>query len=105
MNAVQIFILLALALIALVVGVLWLVLANRQPAQAVWRAWQLPNRWLRWMVAGQLLLLVLAWTVAPLRNLLGLEAPGWADGAGLLALLTTCWLWLEGLRWVVARRS
>ena len=89
----------------LVVGVLWLVLANRQPAQAVWRAWQLPNRWLRWMVAGQLLLLVLAWTVAPLRNLLGLVAPGWADGAGLLALLTTCWLWLEGLRWVVARRS
>lgn len=48
---------------------------------------------------------VSASTVAPLRNLLGLVAPGWDDGAGLLALLTTCWLWLEGLRWVVARRS
>lgn len=89
----------ALGFAALVAGVLLLVLANRQPDRSMWWAWRLPNRWLGWMALGQLLLLAAAWTVPPLQRLLGLAAPGWRDGAALLALVGACGLWLEGLRW------
>lgn len=93
----------AVVFCSLVLGVMLLILANRDLAHPPWHGITDPNPWLRRM-AGVMALLLLAVLGFPwLRELMGLALPGtqgWLAGATLLAL---CLAWLELLRWASRR--
>jgi len=83
---------------ALVLSVMLLILANRDPAKPVVLGVVAPNRWLWRMAAGVGALLLAVFGIPWLRALMGLvplSGHGMAVAAGLLAL---CLAWLEGVR-------
>ena len=80
---------------ALVLGVMLLILANRDLTRPAIMGVTDPNPWLWRMGAAVNVLLLAVFSVPWLRQVMGLELPGLAGlaaGAGLLAL---CALWLE----------
>ncbi|WP_439113594.1 cation-translocating P-type ATPase [Hydrogenophaga sp.] len=83
---------------ALVLGVMLLIGANRNPKRPVWVGLSGGNPWLWRMAAGVGALLVAVLTVPWLRDLMGLVLPA-LQGLGVLAsLLALCLGWLELLR-------
>ncbi len=88
----------AVVFCTLVLGVMLLILANRDLAHPPWHGITDPNPWLRRMAGVMALLLLAVLGIPWLRELMGLALPGtqgWLAGAVLLAL---CLAWLELLR-------
>jgi Ca2+-transporting ATPase len=93
----------AVVFCTLVLGVMLLILANRDLAHPPWHGITDPNPWLRRMAGVMALLLLAVLGIPWLRELMGLTLPGtqgWLAGAALLAL---CLAWLELLRWASRR--
>lgn len=83
---------------ALVLSVMLLILANRDPSKPVVMGVVAPNRWLWRMAASVGVLLLAVFGIPWLRALMGLvplSGPGMAMAVGLLAV---CLAWLEGVR-------
>ena len=87
----------------LLLCVLLLTLAQRDPARPLWRPGGGANPWLRPMAAAVGLLLAALLAIPALGRLLGLEGAGLAGLAAMAALLALCLAWLELLRLVMAR--
>lgn len=88
----------------LLVCVLLLIMAQRDPARPVLARQARPNPWLAPMAATVGAMLVALLGIAPLREVMGLSPAGlagWGAGAVILALALA---WLESLR-QIARRS
>ena len=87
----------------LVLGVMLLILANRDLSRPALMGVTDPNPWLWRMAAAMALLLAAVLGVPVLRDLMGLALPGMpglATGVGLVAL---CLVWLEAVRQVQQR--
>ncbi len=87
----------------LVLGVMLLILANRDLSRPALMGVTDPNPWLWRMAAAMALLLAAVLGVPVLRDLMGLALPGMqglAAGVGLVAL---CLVWLEAVRQVQQR--
>ena len=84
----------------LVLGVMLLVLANRDLAHPAWHGLADPNPWLARMAGVMALLLLAVLGVPWLRELMGLALPGAPGALIAAALLGLCLLWLELLRWL-----
>ena len=87
----------------LVLGVMLLILANRDLSRPALMGVTDPNPWLWRMAAAMALLLTAVLGVPVLRDLMGLALPGMpglATGVGLVAL---CLVWLEAVRQVQQR--
>jgi Ca2+-transporting ATPase len=87
----------------LVLGVMLLILANRDLSRPALTGVTDPNPWLWRMAAAMALLLAAVLGVPVLRDLMGLALPGMpglATGVGLVAL---CLVWLEAVRQVQQR--
>ena len=82
--------------VALVLGVLLLIAANRHPARSVLAGIDASNPWLWRMGLAVLLLLALVFSVPALRHVMGLSVPGgggaWAAAA--MSSLSVVWLLL-----------
>ena len=87
----------------LLLCVLLLTLAQRDPARPLWRPGGGANSWLRPMAAAVGLLLAALLAIPALGRLLGLEGAGLAGLAAIAVLLALCLAWLELLRLVIAR--
>lgn len=88
---------------ALVLAVMLLILANRDPSRPVLRGAAAANPWLWRMAAGVAALLVAVLGLPWLRGLMGLALPG-ARGLALAAgLVALCLVWLELVRMVGQR--
>ncbi|HEX5804870.1 MAG TPA: cation-translocating P-type ATPase [Macromonas sp.] len=88
----------AVAFTALVLAVMLLILANRDPVHGVFHHRALANLWVGRMAAGMAVLLALVLGVPMLRDVMGLATPpvqGLAVGAVLLLMGL---LWVEALR-------
>ena len=82
----------------LVLGVMLLILANRDLSRPAWHGLSDRNPWLRRMAAGMGLLLAAMLGIPWLRTLMGLELPG-AEGLAVAAVLVgLCLAWLELVR-------
>ena len=82
----------------LVLNVMLLILANRDPSRPALMAVSATNPWLWRMGAAMGLLLVAVLGVPWLRTLMGLALPGpWGLAAGA-AVLALCAAWLELIR-------
>lgn len=91
--------------IALVLGLFALILGNRHPEDPLISGSGVRNRWLWPMLAGVVLVLVLAVGTPYLRDIMGLTVPGAISlGASAMLLLAT-FIWLEALRLVLRRHS
>ncbi|MGP1693574.1 MAG: cation transporting ATPase C-terminal domain-containing protein, partial [Giesbergeria sp.] len=87
----------------LVLGVMLLILANRDLSRPAWHGVTDRNPWLRGMAAAVALLLVAVFAMPWLRTLMGLELPGAGGLAAGAALLALSLAWLELVR-IVSRR-
>jgi len=87
----------------LLLCVLLLTLAQRDPARPLWRSGSGANPWLRPMAAAVGLLLAALLAIPALGRLLRLEGAGLAGLAAMAVLLALCLAWLELLRLVMAR--
>ena len=92
----------------LVVSVMLLILANRDPTRPALMGVTAANPWLWRMAVAVGLLLVAVMGVPWLRNVMGLALPGAQGLAAAVCLLALCSVWLElirrsGWRWITAR--
>jgi len=83
---------------ALILGVMLLILANRDLSRPAWHGVTDRNPWLWRMAAAMALLLVAVLGLPWLRTLMGLALPGAGGLAVGAALLALCLAWLELLR-------
>jgi len=95
---------------ALVLAVLLLILANRDPSRPVLLGAAAANPWLWRMAAGVAALLVAVLGLPWLRSLMGLALPGARELALAAGLVALCLVWLELVRmlsqqWGRARRG
>ncbi len=95
---------------ALVLAVMLLILANRDPSRPVLLGAAASNPWLWRMAAGVAALLVAVLGLPWLRDLMGLALPGGRELALAAVLVALCLAWLElvrvlGPRWGRARRG
>ena len=88
---------------ALLLCVLLLTMAQRNPSRPLWRPRGGANPWLRPMAAAVGLLLASLLAIPALGRLLGLEGAGLAGLAAMVALLALSLAWLELLRLAMAR--
>jgi Ca2+-transporting ATPase len=89
----------------LMLGVMLLILANRDPSRPLWRGSVDPNPWLWRMALAAVTLLAAVLLVPWLRQLMRLAQP---EPAGLAvggAMLLACVLWLESLRGIRSSRA
>ena len=82
----------------LVLGVMLLILANRDLSRPAWHGLSDRNPWLRRMAAGMGLLLAAMLGIPWLRTLMGLELPGTEGLAVAAVLVGLCLAWLELVR-------
>jgi Ca2+-transporting ATPase len=95
---------------ALVLAVMLLILANRDPSRPVLLGAAASNPWLWRMAAGVAALLVAVLGLPWLRELMGLALPGARELTLAAVLVALCLVWLEllrvlGPRWGRARRG
>ncbi len=95
---------------ALVLAVMLLILANRDPLRPVLLGAAASNPWLWRMAAGVAALLVAVLGLPWLRDLMGLALPGGRELTLAAVLVALCLVWLElvrvlGPRWGRARRG
>ena len=88
---------------SLMLGVMLLILANRDPSRPALLSLGLPNAWLGRLILALGLLLAGVLGLPWLRQIMRLELPGSAGLAAGAVLLALCGLWLELAR-VIGRR-
>ncbi|MDI1338982.1 cation-translocating P-type ATPase [Polaromonas sp.] len=88
---------------ALVLAVMLLILANRDPSRPVLLGAAASNPWLWRMAAGVAALLVAVLGLPWLRGLMGLAVPGGRELALAAVLVALCLAWLELVRVLVPR--
>jgi Ca2+-transporting ATPase len=90
---------------ALLLCVLLLIIANRNPTHSVLRNIGTGNPWLARMgVAVAVMLAAILW-IPWLRALMGLALPAWSAWLALAPLLVLCVAWLEAMRRILGKAS
>jgi len=93
----------AVVFCSLVLGVMLLILANRDPSRPALRAAAAPTPWLARISAAMALLLAAVLGIPSLRELMGLALPGTQGLAAGVSLVVLCLAWLELVRRVGQR--
>jgi Ca2+-transporting ATPase len=94
-----------MAFTVLIAGNLGLIFANRSLSETIATTIRVRNASLWWVVLGALaaLAVILAWS--PLRHLFGFAPLSWSATALCLAAGASSVVWLDGLKWLIARRA